>query len=135
MCVGPMEGLREIGGWSSEDMATWPSAPDDEVDIVGEATMDESGHEDHLDLPSPSVPHCPIVECTGLSRAAWVNLDVVLVNDSGLPVAEGICRNTHPEDCIDETRLAQRMLGLSYWSHSFIPRWIPLIGSPSADGH
>ena len=38
----------------------------------------------------------------GLSRAEWVNVDVVLVNDSGVVVAEGICRNTHPQDCINE---------------------------------
>ena len=50
--------------------------------------MANSTDEDHLDLPSPSVPHCPIVECTGLSRASWVNLEVVLLNDSGVVVAE-----------------------------------------------
>jgi hypothetical protein len=77
-------------------MATWLSTSEDELDIVGEATMDDSAEEDHLGLPSPSVPFCPIVGCAWLSRASWVNLEVVLVNDRGVVVAEGICHNTHP---------------------------------------
>jgi hypothetical protein len=101
------------GGYSSlEDMGTWPSASEDELDIVGEATMDESSDEEVLDIPAPSVPHRPIVECVGLSRAAWVNLDVVLLNDSGVPVAEGICRNTHPHDCVDENPLGPDDVGV-----------------------
>jgi hypothetical protein len=83
MCVGTMDGCSGIGYSSSEDMATWPFASEDELDSVGEATM-------------PSIPHCPIVECASLSRALWVNLDALLLNDSGVVVAEGICRNTHP---------------------------------------
>lgn len=34
-----------------------------------------------------------------------------------------------------KTRLAPRKLRLSCWSHSFILRWIPFIGSPSACRH
>src|ERR1700737_1001812 len=98
MCVGTMDGFSERGDWSSEDMATWPSASEDELDIVGKATVDDSVDDDLLDFPSPSVPHCPIVECMGLSKASWMNLEVVLVNDSGVAMADGICRNTHPQD-------------------------------------
>jgi hypothetical protein len=93
-------------------MATWPSASEDELDIIGEATMDESVDEDHVDLPSSSVLHCPILNCAGLSRASWVNLDVVLLNDIGVVVAEGICRNTHPQDCIDENPLGPEDVGV-----------------------
>ena len=54
-------------------MATWPSASEDDLDIVREASMDGSVHEGvSLDLPSPSVLQCPIVECTRLSRASWI---------------------------------------------------------------
>jgi hypothetical protein len=41
--------------------ATWPSAFEDELDIVKEATMDESVDDNHVDLPSPSTPHRPSV--------------------------------------------------------------------------
>ena len=96
MCVGTMEGFIGSGYCSSKDMGTWLSASEDEIDIVGEATFDDSTDEDGVDLPSPSIPLCPIVECAGLSRASWVNKDAVLLNDSGVTVAEGICRNSHP---------------------------------------
>ena len=112
LCVGTMDGYRGTGYSSSEDMATWPSASDDELDIVGEATMDESADEDDLDLPLPTIPHSPTVECVGLSRAEWINLDVVLLNDNGVAVAEGICRNTHPQDCIDENPLGPEDVGV-----------------------
>ena len=69
MCVGTMDGFGERG--IGLDVATWPSASEDDLDIVREASMDGSVHEDHLDLPSPSVLHCFIVECTRLSRASW----------------------------------------------------------------
>ena len=80
--------------------------------IVGEANMDDSTNKDHLDLPSPSVPLCPIVECKGFPRALWVNLDVVLLNESGVAVAEGICRNSNPQDCIDENQLGTEDVGV-----------------------
>jgi hypothetical protein len=53
MCVGTMDGCSGIGYSSSEDMATWPSVSENELDIVGEATMNESVDDDHVDLPSP----------------------------------------------------------------------------------
>ena len=58
------------------------------------------------------MPLCPIVECAGLSRAKWVNLDVMLLNDSGVAVAEGICCNTYPQDCIDENPLGPEDFGV-----------------------
>src|ERR1700738_5738372 len=112
MCVGKMDGYTGRGFSSGEDMATWPSASEDDLDIVGEATMDESSDEEHLDIPLHSVPDSPIVECRGLSRASWVNLDVLLLNDSGVAVAEGICRNTHPQNCIDQNPLGTEDVGV-----------------------
>jgi hypothetical protein len=112
MCVGTMDGCNGGGYTSSEDMATWPSASEDELDIVGEASVDESVDDDHADLASPSIPHCPLVECASISRALWVNLDVMLLNDSGVVVAEDICRNTHPQDCIDENMFGTEDVGV-----------------------
>ena len=31
-----------------------------------------------------------------------MNLEVVFVNNNGVVVGEGICCNTHSQDCIDE---------------------------------
>jgi hypothetical protein len=84
----------------------------DGLGTVGEAIMNESSDEEQLPRPTPSVPHSPIVECAGLSRASWVNLDVLLLNESGVVVAKGICRNTHPQDCIDEKPLDTEDIGI-----------------------
>jgi hypothetical protein len=112
ICVGTMDGYTDRGYSSFEDMGTSPSASEDELDIVGEAIMDGSSDEEQLAIPTPSVPHTPIVECAGLSRASWVNEDVSLLNESGVVVAEGICRNTHPQDCIDEHPLGTEDVGI-----------------------
>src|ERR1700680_1438927 len=112
MCVGVMEGVGGRRDSFSEDMGSTQSPSGDELDIVGEDSFDDSADEGHLGSPSPSDPFCPIVECAGLSRASWVNLDVVLVNDSEVAVAEGICRNTHPQDCIDEHPLGTEDVGV-----------------------
>jgi hypothetical protein len=110
-----MEGFSGSGYCSSDDMAYWSSASEDEVHIVGEESIHETTDEDGLDLPSPSIPLCPTVECAGLSRDSWVNMDVVLLNDSGVAVAEGVCRNSHPHDCIDENQLGTDDVGVVIW--------------------
>jgi hypothetical protein len=116
-------------------MATWLCASEDELDIVREATMNDSAEEDHLDLPLPSIPLCPILECAELSRASWVNLEMVLVNDNEVAMVEGIYRNTHPQDCIDENPLGTEDVGVVISESLIHTRWIPLMGSPSAGGH
>jgi hypothetical protein len=45
MCVGTKDGYSGRKYLSSEDLATWPSASEDKLDIVGEAIMDESADE------------------------------------------------------------------------------------------
>ena len=112
ICVGTMDGYSGRGYSSSEALDPWPSASKDELDIVREATMDESADEDHLDVPLPIIPHCPIVECACLLKAEWMNLDVAFLNDTGIVVAEGICHNTHPQDCIDENPLGPEDVGV-----------------------
>lgn len=59
MCVGMMEGYSGNGDYSSEDMTNWLSPSEDELDIVGEAIMEDSTDDDGLDIPSPSVPLSP----------------------------------------------------------------------------
>ena len=107
-----MEGYSGNGDYTSKDMTSWLSASEDELDFVGEASMEDNINDDGLGIPSPSVPLCPIFECAGLPRASWVNLDVVLLNDSGVAVALGICRNTNPQNCIDQNQLGTEDVGV-----------------------
>ena len=46
-------------------------------------------------------------------------MDVVLLNDSGVAVVEGICRNSHPQDCVDENHIGINDVGIVIWE-SFI---------------
>ena len=121
MRVGTMEGFNERMHCSTEDMATWLSACEDELDIVKENIFNDNEKEDHLGGPSPSILLCPIAECTWHSRASWVNLEVVLVNDSGVRMAGVFIVTLAHKTALMKTRLALRTLELSYWSHSFIP--------------
>jgi len=112
MCVGTMERFSGIGDSYFKNMGTARFAPRDELDIVEEATVHDSANEYHLGGPSPSIPFCPIIECVGLLRASWMNLKVVLVDDSRITMAEGICRNTYPQDCIDENSVGTDDVGV-----------------------
>ncbi len=42
----------------------------------------------------------------------WVNLEVIVVNDSGVVVAEDICRNIHPHDWIDKNQFDYEDVGV-----------------------
>ena len=41
-----------------------------------------------------------------------MNLEVVLLNDNGVIVAEGICCNTHAQDCIDKDPFGTKYVGV-----------------------
>ena len=41
-----------------------------------------------------------------------MNLGVVIVNDNGVPMAEGMCHNIHPQDCIDENPFGTEDVGV-----------------------
>ena len=65
---------------------------------------DQSLHfgEDNDDIPL----------CVRFSREQWVGLDVILLNDVGVPVANGICRNSDPRDCVDANPLGLNDVGV-----------------------
>ena len=50
--------------------------------------------------------------CEGYSREQWIDLDVVLVNGCGVPVADGVCRNLNPTNCIDANSLGEEDIGV-----------------------
>lgn len=51
-----------------EDKGGWPSPFVDELNIVGEVTIDDNVEEQHVGSLPPSIPVYPIVKCYGLSR-------------------------------------------------------------------
>ena len=50
--------------------------------------------------------------CEGYSREQWIDLDVVLVNECGVLVADGVLRNSNPTDCIDANPLGEEDVGV-----------------------
>lgn len=53
------------------------------------------GEEPHLGFLVLSIYVVPFVDCVGFSRLDWGDLVVVLLNDTGIPIVEGVCHNTH----------------------------------------
>ena len=70
-----------------------------------------SGH-DHDDIPL----------CAGFWREQWVGLDVVLLNELGVPVADGICRNSNPRECVDANPLGLDDVGMCILNFCFLLR-------------
>ena len=68
--------------------------------------------------------HDDIPLCTGFGRDQWVGLDVVLLNDIGDPVADGICRNTDPRECVDANPLGVDDVGVCILN-SLLPSEVP----------
>ncbi len=97
--------------------------------------MGDDTYEIHLDLSLPYVPLCPIVDCTRLSRASWVYMEVVFLNDSILAVVEGIFCDTHTQDCIDENQLGTEDVGFVILESLIHSKVEPTIGSHSKSGH
>jgi hypothetical protein len=56
-----------------------------------------------------------IPPCEGYSREQWVDLDVVLLNGCGVPVADGVCRNSNPTDCLDANPLGEEDVSYIHW--------------------
>jgi hypothetical protein len=53
-----------------------------------------------------------IPPCEDYSRDQWVDLVVVLFNACGVPVADSVCRNSNPTDCIDANPLGEEDVGV-----------------------
>lgn len=60
----------------------------DELDIVEEGEIDDGKDEEHVENPLPSASMEPIVQCSGFLRLDWLNLEVVILNDNKVPIAE-----------------------------------------------
>ena len=54
----------------------------------------------------------PIPACDGLPRSDWKDRDVVLVNMHGVEVADAVCCNVDPTDCIDQYQLGSDDIGV-----------------------
>ena len=62
--------------------------------------------------------------CAGYGREQWVGLDVVLLNDVGVTVADGICRNSDPSECVDAKPLGLHDVGVCILN-SLLPLEVP----------
>ena len=89
---------------------------DSELDFSSEASSYYSEFEADVEhqtaIVVASAEEEAIPPCEGYSREQWVDLDVVLVNGCGIPVADGICRNSNPTDCIDANPLGEEDVGV-----------------------
>ena len=63
--------------------------------------------------------------CAGFGREQWVGLDVLLFNEVGVPVANGICRNSDPRDCVDANPLGPDDVGVCILN-SLLPLDVPV---------
>ena len=62
----------------------------------------QHSRDDHDDIPS----------CANFRKEQWVGLDVVLFNELGVPVANDICRNSNPHECVDANPLGLDDVGV-----------------------
>ena len=88
------------------------SCSKDEVHIIGYGDIDDVEEEPHVETSLPSVHVEPIAKCSGLSWLEWMNLEVILFSESGVPIEEGVWRNTHLHDCIDQYPLGNEDIGV-----------------------
>ena len=116
-CLGKM--AMHVGNGSLE-LSTNASCSDSECElsstlvdssnvtnVVG-VSMDTSSHESFEVHEQPlhfGDDHDDIPLCADFGREQWVGLDVVLLNELGVPVANGICRNSDPCECVDANPL------------------------------
>lgn len=107
---------------------------EDDLDIVGEGEIDDGEKDEHVGSLLPSILVEPIVEYFGFSRLDLMNLDVVLFNESGVHVVEGICCNSHLHDCVDQNLVGNEGC-LSSLILSLILRCIPLKHFFTLGGH
>jgi len=102
-------------GDSASDFSSEASSYDSEFEDVveQEATNGVADAEDEIIPP-----------CEGYSREQWVDLDVVLLNACAVPVANGVCRNSNPTDCIDAKPLGEDDVGVCILN-SLLPSEVP----------
>ena len=91
-------------------------------------TVDTSSHESfevHEQSLHSGDTHDDIPLCAGFGREQWVCLDVVLLNELGVPVADGICRNSVLRECVDANPLGLDDVGMCILN-SLLPLEVPV---------
>ena len=120
--------LSTIASSYGECELSSPSAGSNGVPNVMGDFVDTSSHES-LEVPEQSLhskdDHDDIPLCAGFGREQWVGLDVVLFNEGGVPVADGICRNSDPRDCVDANPLGPDDVGVCILN-SLLPLEVPV---------
>lgn len=84
----------------------------DGVDIVGDGKMDDIGEEHHMGpkcCPYLQNPLWSVLGSLGWTKWIWKWLLLtIMASISG----EGVCHNTHPNDCIDKIPLGKNDVGV-----------------------
>ena len=105
-----------------------PSADNTNVSNVLGVSGDTSSHESlevHKQSQHSGDDHDDIPLCAGFGREQWVGLDVVLLNVLGVPVVDGICRNSNPRECVDANPLGLDDVGICILNF-LLPLEVPL---------
>lgn len=79
---------------------------------------------EHDQFPPPFLGWHNIPMCKGFSREQWVGLDVILINDAGVSIANGIRRNLFPTECVDANPLGDNDVGVCI-TNSLMPLEVP----------
>ena len=133
-------GMAVEYGDSAFEFSTDPSSSDTEFellssneDMVADTDAVSLRRDTGIDGPlqAHAQSHHPgdddeeIPSCEGFSREQWVGLDVVLVDGNGVSVADGICRNSLPRECIDANPLGDDDVGVCILN-SLLPSVVPV---------
>ena len=127
-------------GDSSLDMTTVALSSDGECEQSSQVTgsvdernvegifQDTSTHESfevHKQSLYLGDDHDDIPLCVDFKREQWVSLDVLILNEVGVPVVDGICRNFDPRECVDANPLGLHDVGVCIMI-SMLPLEVPL---------
>jgi hypothetical protein len=113
------------GGESELSSSSSGSFDDTNVESVSLYTLSPESSEEQDQSQHPVEVNVAIPLCAGFGREQWVGLDVVLLNDAGVPVANGICRNSNPRDCVDADPLGINDVGVCIMN-SLLPLEVPV---------
>ena len=116
---------------SSSDTECQLSSPSadfiDGTNVLG-VSGDTSSHESlevHEQSQHSRDDHGHTLLYADFGREQWVGLDVVLLNDLGVPVVNGICRTSDPRECVDANPLGLDDVGVCILN-SLLPLEVPL---------
>ena len=105
-----------------------PSAGSNGITNVMGVFVDTSSHESlevHEQFLHSGDDHDDIPLCASFGREQWMDLDVVLFNELGALVADGICRSSNTRECVDANPFGLDDVGMCI-INSLLPLEVPV---------